>query len=174
MSPRALQGDALDVRALNIGVDGNNISETEQLQNHTLCANAATAIGCGVRDLAAQRLAQAPKYKQLTLSLVWNLTKTGLLAPLSGTRRAELSHLMATDDDATSFAKMASEEVRPAVCASSCLAPADGAPPTHTSGDSASPLVEGATALGQPPHCWIRRSKSNTEARRALVLRRRP
>ena len=79
-----------------MSADGSPVSEGEALQNHMLCANAATAIGCGVRDLAPQQLAAAPEHPQLVLALLWNLAKKGLLGPLLSARRAGgLDHLMA-------------------------------------------------------------------------------
>ena len=67
----AVEEDALDVRALNLGA----LTSELRLQNHTLCSNAATSIGCGVRGLQPQQLTDAANQKQPALQLIWNLAR---------------------------------------------------------------------------------------------------
>ena len=67
--------DALDLRALNVPAGGTALGPEARLQNHTLCSNAATSIGCGVRGLKPQQLVDAVNHKQPTLQLIWNLAR---------------------------------------------------------------------------------------------------
>mgnify|MGYP002630308110 CR=1 FL=1 len=76
---------ALDERALNLPEPGRSLRGMHALQNHTLCLQAATAIGCGVRGLSPQQLGSAQHNAQLVLQLLWNLIRAKLLTPLKPT-----------------------------------------------------------------------------------------
>ena len=79
---RHVNPESLDVRALNVAEPGFSLRGMHALQNHTLCLQAATAIGCGVRGLSPQQLATPWGSQQLVLQLLWNLIRTKLMAPL--------------------------------------------------------------------------------------------
>ena len=61
--------EALDARALNIPKDGAPLSDKDALQNHTLCSNAATGIGCGITNLQPQQLHKAADNEQVPAGL---------------------------------------------------------------------------------------------------------
>ena len=61
--------EALDARALNIPKDGAPLSAKDALQNHTLCSNAATGIGCGITNLQPQQLHKAADNEQVPAGL---------------------------------------------------------------------------------------------------------
>ena len=61
--------EALDARALNIPKDGAPLSDKDALQNHTLCSNAATGIGCGITAYSPQQPPQRPAKAPTTSTL---------------------------------------------------------------------------------------------------------
>jgi len=73
--------EALDARALNRPDESGKLSEEKALQNHTLCNNAAVAMGCGVRGLEPEQMRNAPEHKQPVLGLVWNPFRSRALTP---------------------------------------------------------------------------------------------
>ena len=103
--------EALDTRALNFPTATAPLGPVARLQNHMLTTNAATSIGCGVRGLTPQQLMDARSNKQLVLNLLWNLTKTKLLAPLEAGRRTELPYLIAADEDEVGFSRLTADQV---------------------------------------------------------------
>ena len=68
-------------RALNSTLTGQRLDGEALMQNHKLCTNAATSIGCGVRGLTHQQLSDAPANKQPVLQLLWNLVCPLSLVP---------------------------------------------------------------------------------------------
>jgi len=88
-----VKDDALDMRALNLPTGGKVVGAEARLQNHTLCSNAATSIGCGVRGLQPHQLADANAHRQFVLPLLWNLARATFLSSLNLARRS--SRLMA-------------------------------------------------------------------------------
>lgn len=112
---RYVEPTALDPRALNLAPQSGEIARDSALQNHTLCTNAATSIGCGVRNLQPAQLLDATSNQQAVLQLVWNLTKHELVGPLASKSRLqhhpELETLMRADEDSDAFARCGPEEI---------------------------------------------------------------
>ncbi|KAL3928896.1 MAG: hypothetical protein SGPRY_002196 [Prymnesium sp.] len=81
-----VQPDALDPRALNLPEGSQPLTKEARVQNHTLCANAATSIGCGVREMHPAQLAHANAHRQIVLSLLFNLARRCHLSPVVGRR----------------------------------------------------------------------------------------
>ena len=103
---------ALDARALNLE-HGGQLRQDQMLQNQTLVMNAATSIGCGVAGLSAQGLvAASDDTQQGCLHLAWNLTRSGLLNPISVDKNpALLGLLLPGEDPAAGLAKYRPEQV---------------------------------------------------------------
>ena len=86
--------EALDTRALNRPDAAGLLSDGARLQNHTLCANAATAMGCGVAGLQSEQMLDAAQHGQPVLELVWNLTREKLTGRLTPRHTPELLQLL--------------------------------------------------------------------------------
>ena len=76
-----VEPEALDARALNRPDGSGKLSDAKALQNHTLCNNAAVAMGCGVQGLEPEQMLNAPQHKQPVFGLVWNPIRSRTLTP---------------------------------------------------------------------------------------------
>ena len=103
--------EAVDARALNKAEGGKKLGHEARLQNHTLCTHAATSIGCGVTNLQPSQLARATENEQVVLQLVWNLTREGLLRPISPSAHPEFLRLLLPNEEIGAMAKLLPEQV---------------------------------------------------------------
>ena len=110
---QAVEDDALDVRALNLGGAGagGELDEHMRLQNHTLTANSATAIGCGIADLQPWQLLHAQDHAQVVFQFVWNLTRARLARAASPYIHPELFRLLLPSEEIASLTKLTPEQV---------------------------------------------------------------
>ena len=120
---------------------GAPLSDKDALQNHTLCSNAATGIGCGITNLQPQQLHKAadneqvpaglpsrrlplppsvltlpivlrPTHRhQVVLQLMWNLTRNELLTPLTPKQHPEFFRLLLPGEEMGAMAKMLPEQI---------------------------------------------------------------
>ena len=98
-----VDAEALDARALNAPDARGALPDAARLQNHTLCTNAATAIGAGVAELTPEMLLDATAHKQPVLELAWNLARQKLLGRLTPKATPELLQLLDDDEQAAAL-----------------------------------------------------------------------
>ncbi|KNC46585.1 fimbrin [Thecamonas trahens ATCC 50062] len=101
----AMMPGSVDERVINFNIS----DEDDVLMNQSLVINTARAIGCPALNVTPKAL-YTGKVPQI-LSLLWDITRAGLLAVVNVVRHPELFELQASDEEVAAFSRLPPEVV---------------------------------------------------------------